>query len=76
MQFLQIIAIIQGTLLALLVWRVIYLSNVLENVLKFQEDVKKFQTAQCELNLAQRGVNNLFASELDRINFINTEENT
>ena len=72
---MELIIIIQGILIALMVWRVIYLGNLIEKMLKFQQDVKGFQDAQCELNLAQRGINNLFAAEIERMNFINGKEN-
>lgn len=71
---MELILIIQGILLILLVWRVVYLGNLIEKMLKFQQDVKGFQNAQCELNLAQRGINNLFAIEIHRINFVNQKE--
>lgn len=71
---MELIIIIQGALIVLLGWRVIYLGNLIEKMLKFQKDVKGFQDAQCELNLAQRGINNLFATEIDRMNFINQKE--
>lgn len=73
---MQVVLVIQGILLILLVWRVIYLGNLIEKMLKFQQDIKGFQDAQCELNLAQRGINNLFATEIDRMNFVNQKENT
>lgn len=71
---MELIIIIQGVLLALLVWRVVYLGNLIEKMLKFQQEVIGFQDAQCELNLSQRGINNLFAAEIDRMNFINQKE--
>ena len=72
---MELILIIQGILIILLVGRVIYLGNLVEKMLKFQQDVKGFQDAQCELNLAQGGINNLFAAEIHRINFVNQKEN-
>lgn len=71
---MELLIALQGTLIALLVWRVVYLGNLIEKMLKFQQDVKGFQDAQCELNLAQRGINNLFAAEIHRMNFINQKE--
>ena len=72
---MELILIIQGILIILLVGRVIYLGNLVEKMLKFQKDVKGFQDAQCELNLAQGGINNLFAAEIERMNFVNQKEN-
>ncbi len=72
---MELIIIIQGILLALLVWRVVYLGNTIEKMLNFQKGVKGFQDAQCELNLAQQGINNLFAVEIHRINSVNQKEN-
>ena len=71
---MELILIIQGILIILLVGRVVYLGNLVEKMLKFQRDVKSFQDAQCELNLAQGGINNLFAAEIHRINFVNQKE--
>ena len=71
---MELILIIQGILIILLVGRVVYLGNLVEKMLKFQRDVKGFQDAQCELNLAQGGINNLFAAEIHRINFVNQKE--
>lgn len=71
---MQVVLIIQGILLILLVWRVIYLGNLIEKMLKFQQEVIGFQDAQCELNLAQRGINNLFAIEIHSMNFVNQKE--
>ena len=72
---MELILIIQGILIILLVGRVVYLGNIIEKMLKFQQGVKGFQDAQCELNLAQGGINNLFAAEIHRINFVNQKEN-
>ena len=72
---METVIILQAILLVLLVWRVIFLGNLIERILKFQQDVKGFQDAQCELNLAQRGINNLFAAEIHRMNFVNQKEN-
>lgn len=71
---MELIIIIQGVLLILLVWRVVHLGNLIEKMLKFHQDVKGFQDAQCELNLAQGGINNLFAAEIHRMNFVNQKE--
>lgn len=71
---MELLIALQGTLIALLVWRVVCLGNLIEKMIKFQQDVKGFQDAQCELNLAQRGINNLFATEIDRMNFVNQKE--
>lgn len=72
---MQVVLIIQGILLILLVWRVVYLGNLIEKMLKFQQDVKGFQDVQCELNRIQRGINNIFSTEIDRMNFVNQKEN-
>ena len=71
---MELIIIIQGVMLTLMVWRVVYLGNLIERILKFQKDVKGFQDAQCELNLAQGGINNIFAAEIHRMNFVNQKE--
>lgn len=71
---MELIIIIQGVLLILLVWRVVHLGNLIEKMLKFHQDVKGFQDAQCELNLAQGGINDLFAAEIHRMNFVNQKE--
>ena len=71
---MELIIIIQGILITLMVWRVVYLGNLIERILKFQKDVKGFQDAQCELNLAQGGINNIFAAEIHRMNFVNQKE--
>lgn len=72
---MEVVIILQAILLVFLVWRVIDLGDLIEKMLKFQQDVKDFQDAQCELNLAQRGINNLFAAEIERMNFVNQKEN-
>lgn len=72
---METVIILQAILLVLLVWRVIFLGNLIERILKFQKDVKGFQDAQCELNLAQQGINSLFAAEIERMNFVNQKEN-
>lgn len=71
---MEAVIILQAILLILLVWRVIFLGNLIEKMLKFQKDVKNFQDAQCELNLAQGGINNIFAAEIHRMNFVNQKE--
>lgn len=71
---MEAVIILQAILLILLVWRVIFLGNLIEKMLKFQKDVKNFQDAQCELNLAQGGINNIFAAEIERMNFVNQKE--
>ena len=71
---MESVIVLQAILLIFLVWRVISMGNLIEQMLKFQQDVKGFQDAQCELNLAQRGINNLFAAEIDRMNFVNQKE--
>lgn len=71
---MEAVIILQAILLVFLVWRVIDLGNLIEKMLNFQKGVKGFQDAQCELNLAQQGINNLFASEIYRINFVNQKE--
>ena len=47
---MEIILIIQGILIALLVWRVITLGNQNDKMLKWQENVVAFQSAQVDLN--------------------------
>ena len=71
---MELIIIIQGVLLALMVWRVVYLGNIIEKMLNFQKVVRGFQDAQCELNIAQQRINSLFAAEIGRINFVNQKE--
>ncbi len=72
---MEVVIILQAILLVFLVWRVIDLGDLIEKMLKFQQDVKGFQDAQCELNLAQQGINSLFAAEIERMNFVNQKEN-
>ena len=72
---MEFVIVLQAILLMFLVLRVVYLGNLIERTLKFQQDVKGFQDAQCELNLAQQGINNIFATEIDRMNFVNQKEN-
>ena len=71
---METVIILQAILLVLLVWRVIFLGNLIERILKFQKDVKNFQDVQCEFNLAQGGINNIFAAEIHRMNFVNQKE--
>ena len=71
---MEFVIVLQAILLIFLVLRVVCLGNLIEKMLKFQQDVKGFQDAQCELNLAQRGINNIFATEIDRMNFVNQKE--
>ena len=72
---MEFVIVLQAILLMFLVLRVVYLGNLIERMLKFHQDVKGFQDAQCELNLAQQGINNIFATEIDRMNFVNQKEN-
>ena len=67
---MEIILIIQGVLIALLVWRVIYLGNFVEKMLKWQENVVAFQSAQVYLNGTQREINSLLAKEVANLNLI------
>lgn len=68
---MEVVIVSHAILLVFLVWRIINLGDLIEEILKFRQDVKGFQDLQCELNLAQRGINNRFATEIDRINFVN-----
>ena len=72
---MEFVIVLQAILLIFLVLRVVYLGNLIERMLKFQQDVRGFQDAQCELNIAQRGINDLFAAEIHRMNFVNQKEN-
>lgn len=65
---MELVIIIQGVLLALLVWRVIKLGNFVEKMLQWQDEVVKFRNAQVYLNMAQREINSLLAVEVDSIN--------
>ena len=67
---MEIILIIQGILIALLVWRVIYLGNFVEKMLKWQDNVVAFQSAQVYLNGTQREINSLLAKEVANLNLI------
>ena len=50
---MEIILIFQGILIALLVWRVIHLGNLVEEMLTWQDNVVAFQSAQVYLNAAR-----------------------
>ena len=67
---MEIILIIQGVLIALLVWRVIHLGNLVEKMLKWQDNVVAFQSAQVYLNGTQREINSLLAKEVANLNLI------
>ena len=67
---MEIILIIQGILIALLVWRVIHLGNLVEKMLKWQDNVVAFQSAQVYLNGTQREINSLLAKEVANLNLI------
>ncbi len=71
---MEIIIIIQGILIALLVWRVIHLGNQNEKMLKWQDDVVAFQSAQVYLNGTQREINSLLAKEVANLNLIVKDE--
>ena len=65
---MELVLIIQGILIALLVWRVIYLGNFVEKMLKWQDNVVAFQSAQVDLNGTQREINSLLAKEVANLN--------
>lgn len=65
---MELIIVIQGILIALLVWRVINLGRVNETILKAQEEHNKFQAGQVYLNGCQREINSLLAVNIDNIN--------
>ncbi len=67
---METILIIQGILIALLVWRVIHLGNLVEKMLKWQDNVVAFQSAQVDLNGTQREINSLLAKEISSLNLI------
>ena len=67
---MELIIIIQGILIALLVWRVIHLGNQNEKMLKWQDNVVAFQSAQVYLNGTQREINSLLAKEVAGLNLI------
>ena len=69
-----IILIIQGVLIALLVWRIITLGNQNEKMLKWQDNVVAFQSAQVYLNGTQREINSLLAKEVSSLNLIVKDE--
>ena len=71
---MEIILIIQGILIALLVWRVITLGNQNEKMLKWQDNVVAFQSAQVDLNGIQREINSLLAKEVSSLNLIVKDE--
>ena len=71
---MEIILIIQGILIALLVWRVVYLGNLVEKMLKWQDNVVAFQSAQVHLNGMQREINSLLAKEVANLNLIVKDE--
>ena len=71
---MEIILIIQGVLIALLVWRVITLGNQNEKMLKWQENVVAFQSAQVYFNGTQREINSLLAKEVSSLNLIVKDE--
>ena len=71
---MEIILIIQGILIALLVWRVITLGNQNEKMLKWQDNVVAFQSAQVHLNGTQREINSLLAKEVANLNLIVKEK--
>ena len=67
---MEIILIIQGVLIAILVWRVITLGNQNEKMLKWQDNVVAFQSAQVYLNGTQREINSLLAKEVISLSLI------
>ena len=71
---MEIILIIQGILIALLVWRVIHLGNLVEKMLTWQDNVVAFQSAQVYLNGTQREINSLLAKEVANLNLIVKDE--
>ena len=71
---MEIILIIQGILIALLVWRVIHLGNQNEKMLKWQDNVVAFQSAQVDSNGTQREINSLLAKEVANLNLIVKDE--
>ena len=71
---MEIILIIQGILIALLVWRVIHLGNLVEKMLTWQDNVVAFQNAQVYLNGTQREINSLLAKEVANLNLIIKDE--
>ena len=71
---MEIILIIQGILIALLVWRVIHLGNQNEKMLKWQDNVVAFQSAQVYVNGTQREINSLLAKEVANLSLIVKDE--
>ena len=71
---MELVLIIQGILIALLVWRVIHLGNLVEKMLKWQDNVAAFQSAQVYLNGTQREINSLLAKEVANLNLIVKDE--
>ena len=71
---MEIILIIQGILIALLVWRVVTLGNQNDKMLKWQDNVVAFQSAQVHLNGTQREINSLLAKEVAGLNLIVKEK--
>ena len=71
---MELALIIQGILIALLVWRVIHLGNFIDKVLAWQDNVVAFQNAQVYLNGMQREINSLLAKEVDSLNLIVKDE--
>ena len=71
---MEMILIIQGILIALLVWRVVTLGNQNEKMLKWQDNVVAFQSAQVDLNGIQREINSLLAKEVGNLNLIVKDE--
>ena len=71
---METILIIQGILIALLVWRVIHLGNQNEKMLKWQDNVVAFQSAQVDLNGMQREISSLLAKEVSSLNLIVKDE--
>ena len=71
---MELILIIQGVLIALLVWRVIHLGNQNEKMLTWQDNVVAFQSAQVYLNGTQREINSLLAKEVANLNLIVKDE--
>ena len=71
---MEIILIIHGILIALLVWRVVHLGNQNDKMLKWQDNVVAFQSAQVYLNACQREINSLLAKEVTNLNLIVKEK--
>ena len=71
---MELILIIQGILIALLVWRVVHLGNLVDKMLAWQDDVVAFQNAQVYLNGMQREINSLLAKEVESLNLIVKDE--